>query len=146
MPSNTLLNVRWNEIEGCGLFPRITLATKCETKQFLKKIIFLLQHHNNDRLNHFLSRQDCLRTQQENGSGMAAPERAHKAFRHPRPFFLFHGVPLFYLPRKLQFSHRKTKAMMSKYNHSSQNAILNPRNHLAALLNYENPFQTNTLN
>lgn len=49
MPSSTLLNGQWHELEGSSLYPRITLATKCEIKQFMKKITSLLQQNNSDR-------------------------------------------------------------------------------------------------
>lgn len=49
MPSSALLNGQWHELEGCSLHPRITLATKCEIKQFMKKITSPLQHNNSDR-------------------------------------------------------------------------------------------------
>lgn len=142
MPSKTL-------IEGCGLFPRITLPTKCETTQFSKKIIFLLQITTMiDNLNHFLGCRDGPQNTVGERVWDGSPRESTQNIFFIQDLFSFFMVffPLFYLHRALQFSCRKTRAMMPKYSHSSQNAILNTRTHLAALLSYENPSQSNTLN
>lgn len=99
----------------------------------MKKITFLLQHNNSDRQSRTLPQslgqtlEHTRTTELDNTGHGSPPEGSQEALFHPRPFFLFHRVPLFYLLQELQFSCKG--AMTSKYSHSSQNTILNPRNH-----------------
>lgn len=74
------------------------------------------QHNNSDRppQTHRASLGLALKhTQRKDLSNTAdsSPSKSHEAFIYSRPCFLFHCIPLYYLPPKLQFPCRQTKEL-----------------------------------
>lgn len=91
-----------------------SFVTKCEMK-FVKKIIFML--YNMTTVTNSLKNisLDSEYTQRKGARKVAASNRLHEVFYHPRPSFFFHGLPPSAFSKNHSFHMGKEEAMMSKY-------------------------------
>lgn len=119
--------------------PGIAFATKCETKQLMKKIIFMvIITMMISSLEHFLSHQMTLRTNSEKGVQVhwkwqlqTGPAKLFFIQDFPSSFTVFHSSTF---SQNYHFHVGKQSSdNVQTQNHSSQNTLLSTRNHLAVL-------------